>query len=222
MDQGKIGKFISELRKSKGMTQMQLGDAVGVSYKAVSKWECGTTSPDISLFPDLAKVLGVTTDELFDAKINPNKLKYKRWKFIKKILVFIIIILIIISLVLSFLLFRKNDFTYELYRISSADENYYIDGSIFLTDKEVILNIYDFRFDNLKNIYKNYNIYIKNNSELIFTSDLFSEYDTNFLFHVNCLKKQCLDINNSELEFVIGFNIDYSDYFEISIPLTIK
>lgn len=41
MDQQKIGRFISELRKELGMTQTELGEKLGVSYKAVSKWETG-------------------------------------------------------------------------------------------------------------------------------------------------------------------------------------
>lgn len=41
MDQEKIGVFISTLRKEKGMTQQQLADAIGVSNKTISKWECG-------------------------------------------------------------------------------------------------------------------------------------------------------------------------------------
>lgn len=41
MDQKKIGEFLSALRKGKGMTQQQLADAVGVSSKTISKWECG-------------------------------------------------------------------------------------------------------------------------------------------------------------------------------------
>lgn len=41
MDQVKIGNFIASLRKEKSMTQQQLADALDVSNKAVSKWECG-------------------------------------------------------------------------------------------------------------------------------------------------------------------------------------
>ena len=41
MDQEKIGVFISTLRKERGMTQQQLADAIGVSNKTISKWECG-------------------------------------------------------------------------------------------------------------------------------------------------------------------------------------
>lgn len=43
MDQQKIGRFISELRKELGMTQTELGEKLGVSYKAVSKWETGVS-----------------------------------------------------------------------------------------------------------------------------------------------------------------------------------
>ena len=43
MDQEKIGVFISTLRKEQGMTQQQLADAIGVSNKTISKWECGVS-----------------------------------------------------------------------------------------------------------------------------------------------------------------------------------
>ena len=48
MDQIKIGKFISELRKRKNMTQQQLGEKIGVSPKTISKWETGKGMPDLS------------------------------------------------------------------------------------------------------------------------------------------------------------------------------
>lgn len=59
-----MGKRISDLRKSKGMTQEQLAQQVGVTAQAVSKWENDLSCPDISILPRLAEVLGVTTDEL--------------------------------------------------------------------------------------------------------------------------------------------------------------
>ena len=58
----KVGKQISDLRKSKGLTQNELGERIGVSFQAVSKWERGETLPDISLLPDLAKILETTID----------------------------------------------------------------------------------------------------------------------------------------------------------------
>ena len=59
-----MGKRISDLRKNKGMTQEQLAQQVGVTAQAVSKWENDLSCPDISILPQLAEALGVTTDEL--------------------------------------------------------------------------------------------------------------------------------------------------------------
>ena len=60
-----IGKNIAEFRKNKALTQEQLGDAVGVTGQAVSKWENGGM-PDAYLLPELAKTLGVSIDRLFE------------------------------------------------------------------------------------------------------------------------------------------------------------
>ena len=59
-----IGERIRELRKKRDMTQEKLADYLGVSYQAVSKWECNLTSPDLGLIGPLTKLLGVTSDEL--------------------------------------------------------------------------------------------------------------------------------------------------------------
>ena len=59
-----IGNRIKQLRKSRGMTQDQLAELVGVSPQAVSKWENDISSPDISLLPKLAEIFQVTTDSL--------------------------------------------------------------------------------------------------------------------------------------------------------------
>lgn len=60
----KVGENIARYRRSKGWTQEQLGEMVGVSGQAVSKWEKGGV-PDTALIPKLATVLGITTDTLF-------------------------------------------------------------------------------------------------------------------------------------------------------------
>lgn len=64
LDLPAIGYQIQSLRKSKGYTQNQLGDLVGVSFQAVSKWERGETLPDIATFAILAEVLDTTMDNL--------------------------------------------------------------------------------------------------------------------------------------------------------------
>lgn len=60
----KVGNFIMEKRKELGMTQQQLADKLNVSFQAVSKWENGTTYPNIEILQDLAIVLKVSVDEI--------------------------------------------------------------------------------------------------------------------------------------------------------------
>ena len=64
MDQVKIGNFIAFLRKEKNLTQHQLADALGVTDRAVSKWENGRGLPDLSLLVPLCETLGISVNEL--------------------------------------------------------------------------------------------------------------------------------------------------------------
>ena len=63
-----IGKRIALLRKEKGLTQEELAKYMDVSPQAVSKWENDQTCPDISALPKLAKLFGVSVDELLEGK----------------------------------------------------------------------------------------------------------------------------------------------------------
>lgn len=60
-----LGSVIKRLRTEQGVTQDALAEYLGISYQAVSKWETGTTLPDITLLPKLAVFFGVRIDELF-------------------------------------------------------------------------------------------------------------------------------------------------------------
>lgn len=63
-----LGTYISQLRRQKGMTQLELAGKLGVTDKAVSKWERDLSCPDVSTLPQLAQILGVTTDQLLQLK----------------------------------------------------------------------------------------------------------------------------------------------------------
>lgn len=64
MDNHKIGAFIAQRRREKGLTQQQLADRLFLSNKTISKWERGAGGPDTAPLPDLAKALEVSVDEL--------------------------------------------------------------------------------------------------------------------------------------------------------------
>ena len=75
-----IGEKIKQLRKQNDLTQEKLADYLCVSYQAVSKWECGLSSPDLALIVPLAKLLHVTTDELLGAVPCNEDTRYKKLK----------------------------------------------------------------------------------------------------------------------------------------------
>ena len=64
MDQVKIGKFISEKRKQQHLTQMQLAEKLGITDRAVSKWETGKSLPDASIMLELCGLLKITVNDL--------------------------------------------------------------------------------------------------------------------------------------------------------------
>lgn len=75
MNQEKIGKFIAECRKNKKMTQEELAEKIGVSRKAISRWENGKNMPDLTLFKPICDNLGITVNELLSGEKISN-LKY--------------------------------------------------------------------------------------------------------------------------------------------------
>jgi transcriptional regulator with XRE-family HTH domain len=63
-----LGTMIAELRKQHGMTQLELAEKMGVTDKAVSKWERDLSCPDINSIPNLAEIFGVSVEELMQVK----------------------------------------------------------------------------------------------------------------------------------------------------------
>ncbi|MHB8128386.1 MAG: helix-turn-helix domain-containing protein [Mobilitalea sp.] len=72
MDNKKIGDFITSLRKNKNMTQRDLADQLGVTDKAVSKWERGAGYPDIAMLKPLADALGTSVNELLEGEASKD------------------------------------------------------------------------------------------------------------------------------------------------------
>lgn len=73
MNQEKIGKFISMVRKGKKLTQKQLADKLGITDRAISKWENGKSMPDLSLLTPICDILDISINELLSGEYIKNK-----------------------------------------------------------------------------------------------------------------------------------------------------
>ena len=74
MNQEKIGKFIAKSRKEQNLTQEELAEKLNITYKAVSKWECGKSLPDASIMLDLCNILKINVNDLLSGeKVDNNK-----------------------------------------------------------------------------------------------------------------------------------------------------
>lgn len=69
MDQIRIGKFIKERRNLKNITQSSLASILGITDRAISKWENGICMPDVGTIPELCKILDITVNDLFSGEI---------------------------------------------------------------------------------------------------------------------------------------------------------
>lgn len=149
MDLEKMGKFIAEMRKKHSLTQSQLGEMLGISGKAISKWERGISAPDISLLNDLSKILEVSVSEILNGekdisedKANNvnikvidayNKIFKKKYTKVIFILISLLLSLIILFSVAYLITNYNKCFVYKL---SSGSEEFYLEGLIASNQKE--------------------------------------------------------------------------------------
>ena len=138
MDNEKMGRFIAEQRKAKGLTQLDLANKLHITDKAISKWERGLSSPDIGLLTQLANILGVSVGDLLkgeqsdEAETNTassvnevlhyaEKTVQKKYSTIKLVLSLSFTALLLIGIIVCAIVdvATTNSFTWSLYPISS-------------------------------------------------------------------------------------------------------
>ena len=68
-----FGTMIATMRKERGMTQLELAEKMGVTDKAVSKWERDLSFPDVNSIPRLAEIFNVTVDEIMHVKVDTKE-----------------------------------------------------------------------------------------------------------------------------------------------------
>lgn len=98
-----FGSMIAALRKEQGMTQLELAEKMGVTDKAVSKWERDLSFPDVSSIPKLAEILHVSVDELMQGKTDAKEMAAGKGEIVSLALKGIALAMGIAVVVLSFL-----------------------------------------------------------------------------------------------------------------------
>lgn len=146
MNQDKIGKFISDLRKEKKLTQMELANRVGVSNKAVSKWETGKSIPDFGVFENLCKEFDISVNELLNGERNKKgndgikeylvykEKQNKNWNYTLLLISFLIIVIIFFSFY-----FINSYKKYNVYKLQGENVNFKYDGGLlYLSNVDTI------------------------------------------------------------------------------------
>ena len=128
MDQAKIGEFLKELRKEKGLSQEQLAEEFNVSSRSISRWENGNTMPDISIIIELADYYDVDIRELLNGERKSEKMdkelketlemvaeytKAEREKLMKQLITMVgasAVFFMILGIIVVLHLNRVNDF----------------------------------------------------------------------------------------------------------------
>ena len=211
----KMGQHISELRKSKGYTQKNLGDILDVSDKTVSKWEKGIVAPDITILSSLAKTLGVSIDEILAgeeeiSESNTIEAIDVYSSLTKRKLIKIFMACILFVLLCSFLVFRIEDYySWHVEKILTKGD-IAVEGYIISNNKESKLLIKEFYLLNGYDdkIIKAVNLIVNNKDEEIYNKEI----NFNELIELKgALKKQIINI---EKEYVIN-----KDDIELSIVI---
>ena len=85
MDQKKIGSFLKELRKEKGITQEQAANEFGVAQRTVSRWETGSNMPDLSILIEIAEFYDVDIKEIIDGERKSENMEKETKETLQKV-----------------------------------------------------------------------------------------------------------------------------------------
>ena len=250
MDQNKIGKFIEKARKARHLTQQQLADILGVSNTAISKWEHGNNLPDISMLEPLSIALKVDMLDLLTAqssthtKVSKKCAQQRKNKSIRFILIVITLILFILTT--NFITYHNcNKITerilseqIQVYKISSNNIDYVVEGYIIFNNKENLVYIEKIAFQGLENHNIDYTkikevkYYLELNGYKILkeTQILDKSQDTlSEIFNVyrgNSYKNDNKYFNKNtkikEAKLIINLNNKERDRYEISVPVILE
>lgn len=189
----KLNEKLMKLRKERGLSQEEFGNEINVSRQAVSKWEAGTTKPDIEKIKEISNYFDVSFEYLLNDDIEKFEEKESKSKTVKKkhtilkILLIIFIIYFIWSAYKFIALFRyykiADSFSEENYTIFESDAFYqkYDSGTHMITTDKIGNKIISCSYAN----YSDENAIRDENGELIALGIDFYDYDKKLAYYLN-------------------------------------
>lgn len=229
MDNDKIGKFISDLRKKNKLTQQSFADKLGVTYQAVSKWENGKSIPDIIILKEISKQFNVSIDELVSGEENA----IKKNNYLKYIVGGIIILLILIILIIAVI--DKNHFEFK--GLYTNNNEFSINGVMAFSKEKSSIYISNINYNkDDNNEYKvlECNLYQKNgNTETMISTCGNLEDNSDITTNLNDLLKKvsfkidrydnkCNDLTKSNLYLEINARNKNNQIITYDIPLKLE
>ena len=139
--ENKLGKVISNLRKEKGITQKDLADALNISDKAVSRWECGTSRPTLEMMFQISKYFNISYNDLITARISDDNEDDKiveeiisefsnmGKKHVKRIKNVLLLSIVVILILITAIIFTNTYNRFKVYKVHiESDSINRIDG----------------------------------------------------------------------------------------------
>lgn len=217
MDLRKTGKLIAEMRNKKGLTQQELGDLVGVGYRAVSKWERGLNLPDIGNINELSKIFSISSDEILNGELKEEIITEEttkeetinqtpKKKNSLKVKITISVVTIILLIIASLIIYNNNK-TYVYDMRSANEDEYYVEGNVTLHGDDISIMMDKLQFKDIETAFveiENYQYDIMINNNFIFGYGSSTE---------GSIQKNKPKINN----FLSNFSIEYNGETNLNI-----
>ena len=220
-----LGKFLAKLRSEKNLTQEELADKLFIDKRKISRWECGTSTPEFEMLIKISDILDVSLFELSICKRIDNvgisrsilnKFKsikdFKRYKLKKKLFIIVIIILIVIFAI-TFVYTIRSQGTIEIYELQSMNDNYFIKGNYIKYKDNSIISITNIG-DNLnKRNYLNSDCHIEIYNDDKRVSYVFSENESYYNGSTLQLYKDTNygKVNNDNFSLLISCGADINN-----------
>lgn len=213
-----LGKFIANLRNEKNLTQEELAEKLYIDKRKISRWECGTSTPEFDMLIKLSEILDVSLYELSICKRIENESitrkvinrfksikDFKKYQTKKKLKVILLIIFFIIFIITATYTIKYNN-TVEIYELRSLEDKYYLEGNYIKNNNLNLFYIKRLVINNNKNTQKTINF---NNCE-------YGVYNnTDRLFHV--ANSNDTGLYKHDSAYKIQKNIKLNDIISIKI-----